>query len=129
MLSLIYSFTAMTNSLTMRAAASIATLVAALGWLRLLLLLLAVVTALFAPAAETRTVITWPLIVPTLIAPAIAPIVMMVVMFDLLMAKVLSAGEHNAAKRNRARTIMYADAFAIAALLLAYLPFFMALGR
>lgn len=99
------------------------------GVLRLALLVLAAFFVLFAPAAEVRTVITWPEVVPTLIAPATVPIVVMVLLLDLLMAKVTSAGETNAAKKARARRIMLFDALAVAVVAYAYLPFFLALGR
>ncbi len=99
------------------------------GALRLALLALAAFFVLFAPAPEVRTVVTWPEVVPTLIAPAMAPIVTMVLLLDLLMAKVTSAGEENAAKKARAKRIMLIDALAVAVVVFAYLPFFLALGR
>ncbi len=111
----------MTDSLVSR--------IAAFGWLRLSLFTLAILAVLLAPESQTRTVIAWPLIVPTLLAPAIAPIVFMVVLLDLMMAKVMSAGEKDAAKRGRARRIMLADTLAAGGIAYAYLPFFLALGR
>ena len=61
---------------------------ASLGGLRLLLFVLAVSAALAAPDPGARTVIAWPLVVPTLIAPAIAPIIFVIVLLDLVMVKV-----------------------------------------
>ncbi len=111
----------MTDSLVSR--------IAAFKWLRLSLLALAVLAMLLAPEPQARTVIAWPLIVPTLLAPAIAPLVFMVVLLDLMMAKVMSAGEQDAAKRAHARRVMFADTLAAVGIAYAYLPFFMALGR
>ena len=41
-----------------------------------------------APDPGARTVIAWPLVVLTLIAPAIAPIIFVIVLLDLVMVKV-----------------------------------------
>ena len=100
---------------------------ASLGGLRLLLFALAVSAALAAPDPGARTVIAWPLVVPTLIAPAIAPIIFVIVLLDLVMTKVMSAGEKDAARRSR--QIMFSDALVAGVLVFSYLPFFLALGR
>ena len=110
----------MTDSITSR--------IAAFGWLRLLLFTLVVLIMVSAPEPQTRTAITWPLIVPTVIAPAMAPLVFMVVLLDLMMAKVMSAGEKDSAKKKRARRIMLANLLAAGGIVYAYLPFFMSLG-
>ena len=111
----------MTNSLACR--------IANFGVLRSLLIALAILAIVLAPEPQIRTVIAWPLIVPTLFAPAIAPLVLMVILFDLVMAKVMLSGEKDVKKRRHARQVMLVDAIAIAAILYAYLPFFLALGR
>ncbi len=103
--------------------------IAAFGRLRLSLFALTILAILFAPEPEVRAITEWPLIVPTLIAPTVAPLVLMAVLLDLVMAKVMSAGEEDAAKQAHARQVMLADALAAIAVAYAYLPFFLALGR
>ena len=101
----------------------------ALGGLRLLLFALAAGVVVVAPEPEMRTVITWPLIVPTLIAPAVAPLVFVVVLLDLMMAKIMSSGVADKSQQVRARRVMFIDVIVAGILAYAYLPFFLALGR
>ena len=99
------------------------------GLLRALLIALAISTLLLAPEPQARTVISWPSIVPTLIAPTIMPLVFLVLILDLIMARVMSAGETSSKKRRHARRVIWIDGLTATAILYVYLPFFLALGR
>ena len=110
-------------------ACSIVSYIITFGRLRVLLFTLALLAALFAPEPQARTVIEWPQIVPTLIAPSVAPLVLMVLLLDLLMTKVMTADEQDTGKKQRARRIMMVNVLVAAVLVFAYMPFFLALGR
>lgn len=97
--------------------------------LRILLIGLAVSIMLLAPEPQVRTVLSWPMIVPTLIAPIVAPLVLMGLVLDTIMAKLMSADTGGAAARKRVHRIMLLNVLLIAGLVYTYVPFFLALGR
>ena len=97
--------------------------------LRILLIALAVSAMLLAPEQRAQAVLSWPAIVPTLIAPIVTPLIFLMLIVDVAMTKIMAAGETNGKKRNRTRWIMGADLLAAAGIVYAYLPFFLALGR
>ena len=99
------------------------------GILRVLLIALAISAMLLAPEPQARTIMMWPSIVPTLIAPAVAPLIFLVLIVDLVMSKIMASGESHVGKKRRARRIMLIDALAMLGITYAYLPFFLALGR
>ena len=100
-----------------------------IGFLRLALFVLTGVSLLLVPEPATPTILTWPQIVPTLLAPALAPLILMVILLDLMMAKIMSAGTDKADERPRFKKIMLLDLIAAALMLWAWLPFFLSLGR
>ena len=97
--------------------------------LRILLMTLAISALLLAPEQRAQTILSWPAIMPTLIAPTVAPLILLMLIIDLVMTKIMSAGETNAKKQARARWIMGIDALVAAGIVYAYLPFFLTLGR
>ncbi len=97
--------------------------------LRILLITLALAAMLLAPEPQQQTTLSWPAIVPTLIAPTVTPLVLLMLIIDLTMTKIMSSGETDAKKQRRARWIMGIDALAAVGIVYAYLPFFLALGR
>ena len=93
------------------------------GWLRLGLATLTVTILFTVPPPRAETVLAWPDIVPTLIAPAIAPLVLMVLALDLLMARVMASGA-DAFVRQRFRRITWLNLILIALLVARWAPFF-----
>ena len=104
------------------------TLLQHFGLLRTGLAALALILIVVAPEPRAPTVLEWPEIVPSLIAPATAPLVMMALLLDLLMARLFSADADDD-ERKRLKHIMWLNAGLIASLVVRWLPFFMALGR
>ena len=94
-----------------------------LGALRLGLTTLVVVSLFAVPPPHTPAELFWPEIIPTLIAPAVAPLLFMVVALDLMMSRVMAAGEDEETRR-RMRFISWWNLALIAALLALWAPFF-----
>lgn len=99
------------------------------GALRSALMLCGIFLALLAPDAQVRTVLEWPLIIPTLIAPSLAPLVLMAILLDMIMSAIFSAGTDDAAQKRCYRKIIIIDAAVAAIVIFRWLPFFMALAR
>lgn len=93
------------------------------GWLRLGLAALTVTILFTVPQPRAETILAWPEVVPTLIAPAIAPLVFMVLALDLLMARVMGSGGDDFVRR-RFRRITWFNLTLIALLLARWTPFF-----
>ena len=100
-----------------------------LGVLRNALLLFGIVLALLAPETQQRTVLAWPAVMSTLIAPALAPLVFMVIFLDTMMVAIFSAGTDSATQKRRYRKIIIINAAVAILVVFRWLPFFMALGR
>ncbi|MGI9303189.1 MAG: hypothetical protein ACR2RB_10840 [Gammaproteobacteria bacterium] len=99
-----------------------------LGPLRLMLGTLAVLLAVMALEPGSQSNYSgWQLITTTVI-PACAPIVFMVLLLDVLMARVWLS-DTAGPQRNRFRTVITVDLVLAGVMLLAWLPFFVALGR
>ncbi len=98
-----------------------------LGPLRWMLAILVLFVALLAPAAFAETDLHWPMVVPTVVAPAVAPILFFVLMLDVLMTRVWmsSAGAQGRARLRRA---FWFDLGLTAVLVLAWGPFFLRLA-
>lgn len=97
-----------------------------LGPLRLTLLAAAVLVVVFAPAPGTPAVYHGWALARTVLLPVLAPLVVMVLLLDALMARVfLSDAEGEA--RLRLRAAVRADLLAALAVVLYWLPYFMAL--
>lgn len=98
------------------------------GALRIGLAAATVVLLVVVPEPRAPTVLEWPDVVPTLIAPALAPLVLMVLMLDLMMSRIFSSGADTAEKR-RLKKITFLNLALAIALVVRWLPFFLALGR
>lgn len=99
-----------------------------LGALRVGLVLLSVVTLLMRPAAGGMPVYEgWPF-VTTLLVPALAPLVFLGLLLDMLMTWVMSL-ESGPERRLRARKVLWVDLLLVAALGIAWIPFFLSLGN
>lgn len=98
-----------------------------LGALRLMLAVLALVVVIFAPSPDVETQTTGWGLVTTGILPATGPIVFMVVLLDMLMSRVLMADTDDAGRR-RYRRALWFDGALVLIILLAWLPFLLALA-
>lgn len=112
---------------TGKARAQSANLFQQMGLLRLVLVGGAMVDILLAPNPGTPVVYSgWPL-VTTLIVPVLAPILLQVLLLDALMGKVLMSSNQGL-ERARYRRIMIVNLVIAAALVLGWLPYFLALA-
>lgn len=100
--------------------------VADVGALRLALYCLAAATIAFAGDPEFEAIRFGWALVTTLVIPALSPMVLMVLLFDMLMARVLMSDVQGAA-RARYRLVLKVDAAVVVLMLLAWGPFFLAL--
>ena len=104
------------------------TLFRSLGFLRLALITLAIINILLRPAPGTIATHEGLDIFSTLIAPAVAPILLMVLLFDALMSKV-RAGDESGEERIKFMRIMLIEIATVIILVIAWFPYFIALGR
>lgn len=93
-----------------------------LGPLRLVLGVLALVLAVFAPAPGIETQLQGWGLITTSVLPALGPIVFFVLLLDMLMSRVLQVDTDAAGKR-RYRTAILFDGGMALILLLSWLPF------
>ena len=110
------------------ASGTIATVINSLGPLRLMLGALALLLAMLALEPGSQSNYSGWQLVTTTVVPACAPIVFMVLLLDVLMARVWlsdTPGPEGA----RFKTIITIDLLLAGVMLLAWLPFFVALGR
>lgn len=98
----------------------------ALGVLRLTLLLGSLIVLALIPAPGTPTLYSGWGLVTTVLAPVMAPILFMVVMFDVLMARVFLK-EAKGDKREHLKTVIAIGLIVAALILLRWLPFFLSL--
>ena len=96
------------------------------GALRILLLIAALALTIIRAEPGTEAARSGLEMIPTLIAPAMAPLVFMVVLFDFMMCRIRMTEAH---VRDKFRLISYVELAAALLLLLAWLPFFLAIGR
>ena len=104
------------------------TLLKSLGFLRLALIGLALINILLRPAPETAVARSGIEIIPTLIAPAAAPILLMVILFEALMSKIRASDATGEESRKFSR-IMWVEIATAAIMAIAWLPYFIALGK
>lgn len=98
-----------------------------MGVLRVVMVGGAIVDILLAPNPGTPVVYSgWPL-VTTLIVPVLAPIWLQVLLLDALMGKVLMSSSQGM-ERARYRRIMIVNLVIAAALVLGWMPYFLALA-
>ena len=103
------------------------TLIKSLGFLRLGLLAMAVLNILLRPTPGAAPHYSGWELITTLVAPAAAPILLMVILFDTLMSKI-RASDSQGEERRRFTHIMLAELAVAIILLIAWLPYFIALG-
>ena len=104
------------------------TLIKSLGFLRLSLLGLAILNILLRPEPGTAVAHSGMEIIPTLIAPATAPILLMVILFDALMSKVRASDAQGEEETTFTR-IMLVELVMVIILVVAWFPYFIALGK
>ena len=96
------------------------------GALRILLLIAAVAVIFIKPEPGTAAARSGIEILPTLVAPVVAPLVFMVLLFDFMMCRIRMSDED---VRKKFRLIGYTELAAALLVLLAWLPFFLAIGQ
>lgn len=99
-----------------------------LGLLRQLLIGLALLNIILRPAPGTPAAREGIEIIPTLISPAAAPILIMVILFDALMSKI-RASDAEGKEREKFTKILRVELATVAIMLIAWFPFFSALGK
>ncbi len=103
------------------------TWIGALGPLRLVLAILALILVVFATAPGTRPVYHGFALWPTLLMPVFAPVVLTTLLLDALMSRVFMV-EKDAMVRARYRRAVTVNLVLAAALVLTWLPYFRALS-
>ena len=104
------------------------TLIRSLGFLRIGLIALAIINIILRPPPGTAVAHEGIEIISTLIAPAAAPLILMVLLFDALMSKV-RASDTNGEERIKFTHIMLVELATVIILIIAWFPYFIALGR
>ena len=99
-----------------------------LGFLRICLLGLGIIDVLLRPAPGTYAAREGIEIISTLVAPAAAPIIIMVILFDALMSKI-RASDTIGEESKKFKQIMWAELIVVAFMILAWLPYFLAIGK
>lgn len=99
-----------------------------LGLLRQLLIGMAIICLFVRPEPGSRIELEGLQVMPTLITPASVPILIMVILFDALMSKI-RASDSEGEERIRFKKILRVELATVLILFLAWLPFFMAIGK
>ncbi len=109
--------------------ARIRSLASQLGPLRIMLSVLVLALTLFPtpPDAQTGYGTGWE-ILTTLLAPAIVPIVYMGLLLDMLMTRIWISSAQGA-ERRRLKGILIFETLLAIAMLVAWLPFFLSIGK
>jgi len=97
-----------------------------LGILRLILILTAIILALFSTEPGTAAARSGWEMLPSLVLPALTPLVFMVLLFEIMMCRIRMSDE---AVRTKFANISYIEIAVALFLLLMWLPFFLAIGR
>lgn len=98
-----------------------------MGVLRVILVGAAILDILAAPNPGTPVAYSGWALVTTLIVPVLAPILLQVLLLDALMSKILMSSNQGA-ERARYRRIMIVNLVIAVALVLGWVPYFLALG-
>lgn len=99
-----------------------------LGFLRISLLALGVINSFLSPEPGTPISHDGLEVIPTLVAPASAPIIIMVILFDALMSKI-RASDATGEESKKFKTIMWTELAVVAFMIMAWLPYYMAIGK
>lgn len=110
----------------MRAIAGI--FVRQVGWLRVGLYTLALLSVVFRPQPGGEVVYEGWAIATTLLIPTLSPLIFMGLLLDVLMTLVLRA-DKTGAERRRYRTVLVSDLIMVVIMAIAWVPFFRALGQ
>lgn len=105
---------------------SVTRFMAQLGVLRVGLLFSALSTMVLAPPPATAGVYTGWAFVPTVLAPVLAPLILMVLLLDTMMSAIFMI-DKDTAERRRYRMIIATHLVCVAALVVRWLPYFLAL--
>ncbi|KAB7619648.1 hypothetical protein [Alkalilimnicola sp. S0819] len=98
-----------------------------LGALRLALLFMGLVVVVFAADPDVEPVRHGWRLITTGVIPALSPMVVMVILFDMLMARVLMS-DTEGRRRARYRRILKTDGIVVALIVLSWMPFFLSLA-
>ena len=104
------------------------TIFQSLGFLRISLLTLGVINAFLSPQPGTAINHAGFEVIPTLVAPASAPIIIMVILFDALMSKI-RASDSTGEESKKFKTIMWTELAVVAFMVMAWLPYYLAIGK
>tara|TARA_R110002049_G_scaffold252264_2_gene427358 strand:- start:94163 stop:94480 length:318 start_codon:yes stop_codon:yes gene_type:complete len=99
-----------------------------LGFLRISLLALGIINAFLSPKPGTPISHGGYEVIPTLVAPAAAPIIIMVILFDALMSKI-RASDSTGEESKKFKTIMWTELAVVAFMVMAWLPYYLAIGK
>ncbi len=99
-----------------------------LGFLRISLLSLGIFNAFLSPEPGTPISHSGIEVIPTLVAPAAAPIIIMVILFDALMSKI-RASDSTGDESKKFRSIMWVELGVVAFMVMAWLPYYLAIGK
>jgi hypothetical protein len=99
-----------------------------LGFLRISLLSLGIFNSLLSPEPGTPISHEGFAVIPTLVAPAAAPIIIMVILFDVLMSKI-RASDSTGEESKKFKTIMWTELVVVAFMIMAWLPYYLAIGK
>ena len=97
-----------------------------LGVLRICLFLFAIALLFIRPAPGTDAARSGIEMITTLIAPAITPIIFFLLMFDFMMSRIRMS---DIEVREKFKIISYVELSVAGILLLAWLPYFLAIGK
>lgn len=103
------------------------TLLKQAGPMRIILMLLAIITIMFKPENGAAIDLEGLNLIPTLILPVLAPLLLTGLFLDALMGRVFSA-EADEAVKQKYRFIIRLDLFFAVILLIAWVPYMMAIG-
>ena len=100
--------------------------IARLGVLRVALLISAVTTMVLTPPPATPGVYTDWAFVPTVLMPVLVPLILMVLLLDTMMSAIFMI-DKDITERRRYRMIIVTHLLVVTALLVRWLPYFLAL--
>jgi hypothetical protein len=104
------------------------TIFQSLGFLRISLLALGVINSFLSPEPGTPINHEGLEVITTLVAPAAAPIIIMVILFDVLMSKI-RASDSSGEESKKFKTIMWTELAVVAFMIMAWLPYYLAIGK
>jgi|TARA_B110000238_G_C15979557_1_gene375342 hypothetical protein len=104
------------------------TIFKSLGFLRISLLAMGVINSFLSPKPGTPISHEGLEVIPSLIAPAAAPIIIMVILFDALMSKIRASDSTDEESRIF-KSIMWTELTVVAFMIMAWLPYYMAIGK